>query len=209
MRRKRLEVASPWRRLGAAMIDVAIFLPLIGLAVFGWFKLRRPSRHDPPRPPRPPDESSRRVRLTMGAVGTAGAIGFRNGRSPGARLLGIRTVDARTGGPVSVRSVVIHQLVTHLSSSLSRELVRPLQKRESDRLRDLRPAMDEIRREHAGDTDAKNAAMMRLYTEHDVNQFRTCLWPLLSAIVVQLPSFLTPRGQTLAEWLAGTIVIRN
>jgi membrane protein insertase Oxa1/YidC/SpoIIIJ len=96
-----------------------------------------------------------------------------------------------------------------LSSALSRELTRPLPKREFDRLKRLEPAIEEIQRTHRDNPKAGQEATMKLYEENDVNAFRGCLWGLAGPVAAFLPALWSRRHQTLADRVAGIIVVRE
>jgi 60Kd inner membrane protein len=136
-------------------------------------------------------------------------VGLRNWRSPGARLLGIRRVDAATGGPISIRSIVIHHFAARLLSAPFLELARPLQRREMERMQELAPLIAELRREHADDQEAMERAMMEFYAENRVNPLRSCLWVPGSVLAVRGAIFLSSRGQPLPDRLAGIVVVRD
>ncbi|MBV9820319.1 MAG: hypothetical protein JOZ07_18460 [Solirubrobacterales bacterium] len=55
---------------------------------------------------------ARGFRFGLQALGLVAAVAARNWRGPGQRLLGIRRIDARTQGPVTVRSALTSRLVT-------------------------------------------------------------------------------------------------
>lgn len=112
--RRELEVASMRRRALAAALDLLSLLTIFA----GWVAGRVwRSRHgitdvDSDRS----DRASRLRRWVQFARSSSGqlalwfasltfvAIPFRNGQSPGMRAAGIQMVDARSGGPVSIRS---------------------------------------------------------------------------------------------------------
>ena len=72
--------------------------------------------------------------MEIGGASVAGNIGFRNWPTPGMRLLGVRRVDAATGGPVTVRSAMIGQLTTELFGALMSEITRPARQRSAERM---------------------------------------------------------------------------
>ncbi len=99
-------------RLFAATVDAVIFLPVVfgagGYAVHVVTSRRR-------RAGRSADDGDEFQRwlstpqLAWGfrVFGLVSEVAMRNSRSPGARIVGIRRADARTGGPVTVRSALI------------------------------------------------------------------------------------------------------
>jgi hypothetical protein len=135
----------------------------------------------------------------------------RNWRSPGMRAAGLRRVDARTRGPVSIRSAFVGLLLQTGAERISRALGQPGTERA--RVRRL-AANDEIERMRASrpDEDPKqliiDAAAIR--QRHGAS---TCTWMLprmvVRVAVEQLPALWSRRRQTLTERLAGTVVVRD
>jgi hypothetical protein len=80
---------------------------------------------EPPAIRRRIDESlrSRPVRIALSSVGAGLAVGGRNWRSPGFRAVGLRRVDAQTGGPICVRSALIGLLFDQARQAATRPLV--------------------------------------------------------------------------------------
>jgi hypothetical protein len=135
----------------------------------------------------------------------------RNWRSPGMRAAGLRRVDARTRGPVSIRSAFVGLLAQTGAERISRALGQPGTERA--RVRRL-AANDEIERMRASrpNEDPKqliiDAAAIR--QRHGAS---TCSWMLprmvVRVAVEQLPALWSRRRQTLTERLAGTVVVRD
>ncbi|MBV9606052.1 MAG: RDD family protein [Solirubrobacterales bacterium] len=103
-----LRIAPLRRRAVAAAIDVLVCLPpvagVVGLGVYLAYRFRgRDEEGDMPRLPDP----SRRWQVLLSLATIASAVRWRNTRGVGARVMGLRRVDVRTGGPVSVRSALI------------------------------------------------------------------------------------------------------
>jgi hypothetical protein len=191
-----LRIASPGRRAAAGVLDVLSYIAGFGLVVVA--VSTRAKSKPPPWLPR-----------TVTDLGQAAAVPARNWRGPGSRLLGTRMADARTGGPVTIRSA----LILHLVSAIEKEAARPLTRRAVERMNAqsaaLRPRMDEIRRATAGDEQAEQKAMMDLVKAEGVNPVAGCLPPLAAGFAFTLPALWSPRHQTLRERLAGVVVIVN
>jgi RDD family len=108
-----VELASLRRRAAAAAIDFCVeSAPLIAgsFAVARAYTSYLQRRGADARRIRLPDPS-RRWQVAVWVLTTAGAVPVRNSLGPGARIMRLRRVDARTGGPVSVRSALIRSLV--------------------------------------------------------------------------------------------------
>jgi 60Kd inner membrane protein len=189
-----LTIASPARRAAAEVLDGLIYVAGFSLAALAVSD--RGKRGLSPR-----------LFRTIAAVGHAAAVPGRNWRGPGSRLLGTRMVDARTGGPVSVRSAFVLTAV----SSIEREAARPLTRRAASRMTTrsaaLKPRMDEIRRATGGDAQAQQRALMDLYKAEGVNPLAGCLSPLAAGFAFKLPVLWSPRHQTIGERLAGVVVV--
>jgi hypothetical protein len=135
----------------------------------------------------------------------------RNWRSPGMRALGIRRVDARTGGPVSVRSAFIALLLQTSSQGIDGAFGQPALKRAEAR---QQAANDEIERMRASRPDGDPEDLMRdaaaIRRRHGAS---TCTWMLprmlVRIAVEQLPALWSGRRQTLTERLARTVVVRE
>jgi uncharacterized RDD family membrane protein YckC len=131
-------------------------------------------------------------------------------RGPGEWLLGIRQVDASTGGPITLRSALIRQVAVRLSTDVINEITRPAIQRASQQARAIKPLLEEIRQRHAGDEQAIGRAVGELYAESDIRPFASCLWPPLAIVAAnQLQVIFSRRRQTLPDRLAGIIVVKS
>ena len=163
-----LEIASMRRRALAALIDAAVFLPPVALVGGGgvWLYiayLRRRSGEEEAEFDFAEHAPFRRIAEPRWRAGLWAAtapldIALRNWRSPGARAMGLRRVDARTGDPVSVRGAAIHNVVQTASGELNRWVQRPFSKRFAERQRALRAELREISRTHGDDHEAQHRA---------------------------------------------------
>jgi hypothetical protein len=136
------------------------------------------------------------------------AVANRNWRSPGFRVLGLRRVDACTGGPIGVRSVVVGMLFDRVRQAATRQLFRSRARRARDRLSELAPKLTEIEREHATDPQARQRAVAEFYKANAVHPSAGCGWQLAGPMLSQLVLAIAIRdGRTVYDRLTGTIVI--
>jgi hypothetical protein len=103
-----LRVASLRRRAAAQAIDVVIVVPPLAAVVVLYIAYARRRGLDAGSIRLP--DPSRRWQVAWWLLSTAGAVRWRNSRSPGGRITHVRRVDARTGGAVSVRSALTRSL---------------------------------------------------------------------------------------------------
>jgi hypothetical protein len=171
----------------------------VGKAIVSWSKA-------PSSPPQPLSRT-----LVSGALLTLG-LDRRNPRWPGARVMRLRHVDRRTGGPLSVRNV----LVRHATSQIQQTLTEPLYDRfksppaaETKVAREaLKPELAELAREYADDPRGYLKATAVLYHAEGVIELRTCLWPILVLTgTTLLPVWLTPWRQSLPDLAAGIVLV--
>jgi uncharacterized RDD family membrane protein YckC len=219
-----LEIASLQRRALASLIDTAVFLPPMTLAGGGglWLYMRylRP-RSDSDSDQEGPESdlhfaerlpfrrlTEPRGRVAMWAVAAPIDIALRNWRSPGARAMGLRRVDAHTGGAVSVRSAFIRSSIDTSSRELYRLVQHRFTKRFTERQRALRVELSELRRTHADDDEGElRARIQEAYRRHNVRPWSSCGRGLLGLVPKYLPALLSARHQTLPERVAGIVVV--
>ena len=182
-----LEIAPLRRRVMARVIDAAAFLIpllLVGVAGAGLYHLYRRRRaagdeaSDPFDAPELP--LVRRVgestawRLGFVAALLPVELAIRNWRTPGDRAMGLRRVDVRTGGPVSVRSTLVRVGVHTASRELNRWIQRPLHQRSLERARGLKAELKEAREVRAGDREAQKRAMAEVLKRNPVRPWASC-----------------------------------
>jgi hypothetical protein len=228
--RRRLVIASRRRRLMAGIIDAGVFLVGVGSVVaalvkfYPHYRNRRPDETgaDEDEGLDPINELLRRVSRALPNLnrGTSGgrvlavagwviAVSARNRRSPGYRVVGIRRVDARRGGAVTIRSAVIHLASREGWAWLTRQAMGPAQRRASQRTKDFRAQVDEIKRQHADDPDAGQDAITSLYKSADVNCLTPIVWGLPAVLAGPLSSLLSGSHQTIGDRLSGTVIVRD
>lgn len=208
------EIASLRRRLLARAVNIAAGLGLLGAFVglviglgLALPKLRwRPSlRWNAPK------WGASRWRLILTLTGALTSAWARNRRGIGYRVVGLRRVNARTGGPVTVRSALIRFAITTLRDAAVKRIVAPLLRRRQQRADALQPRLEQIRKLYRDDRERQSEEMMQAYREADVNPAASCLVPLTISIglghATGVPLPWSQRGQSLEDWLAGTVVV--
>jgi hypothetical protein len=180
------------RRFGALAIDM-----LVGLSVFAGMIAAIVAFTRPSKKHQPDLQRMRRfwTQPWIQGLGLVRIVGFRNVRSPGQRLMGIRPADAHSGGPVSVQSAIVREWSSSTMRMLLTQLVRPLQERGEARSQELQPKLRAIQRQHQDDVETQERALMDVYKEHDINPLRSCLPELLAAVAPYLPALWTRRHQ--------------
>ena len=217
--RPRHQVAPLWLRVLAGGVDVGLVLTTAGALVAAavrWASGDFPSA----RTERVLSALRSRSERVLSALrspcatwalrlgGDVALLPTRNWRSPGYRLAAIRTVDARTGGPVSVRSELVGQLVTIVCERLTRRALAPVTRAHERRHEAARRRIEEARRAHEGPEAAERAVMEAIRSEQV-----SCLPALATGAAPSalraLSALLSPRRQTVDERLAGVVVVRD
>ena len=199
----------------AAILGLAI-LVLLGLgAAIAYARVRGGDDESPGGDEENPDQSenflqSPLMRAAVWGAGAGLAVAGRNWRSPGFRVVGLRRVDAQTGGPVSVRSVLIGLVLDLVRQSATRPLFQARARRERDRKNELAPKLKEIERDHVADPQARRRAVRAFYKENKFNPFAGCGWQVAGPILSQLVLAGAIRnGRTVHDRLTGTIVVTD
>jgi hypothetical protein len=135
-------------------------------------------------------------------------VSTRNSRGLAFRLLRLRRVDARTGGPVSVGSALVGELFDSAWRAVTGRLFRSVTSGERDRIAALRPQMKEIERKYTDDPDGRRRAVIDFYSTNQVNPAARCARPLLQAMIANLLLALwTPQGQSTRDRLTRTVLV--
>lgn len=221
-----LELAPVWRRAAAALINVlAVIAGVVaaGVAVFGGVKLGLTRRLAPALRPlsrrwsawaegldhtQGPAPVSAQTRLLISVPSVALDLDARNRRWVGARVMRIRRVDVRTGGPITLRAALIEHVVSSGYTAATSRILSAIMKRSTSRIEEIQPALRELQRVHAGNPEAINEATIALYREHNVHPFASCLWTMLSGLFVRaIPVILSPLRQSIPERAARIVTV--
>jgi hypothetical protein len=135
------------------------------------------------------------------------SISRRNTRSYGSRRMGIRCVDARTGGSIALRS----ELLAHVSAAgirwLAKQPFRGAIARNRATAEELQLEIDRLKEQYASDKHAQQREIMKLNKHLNVSPVRSCA-PAAGPIFAQvLPALLSPRHQSLPDRIAGIVWI--
>lgn len=148
------------------------------------------------------------LQAALPGAGSGLAVAGRNGRGPGFRALGLRRVDAHTGGAVRARSALRGAWFDQAQQTAARQLFSSRARRERARISVLRPQLGAVQRKYAGDPQARQKAIMDFYKTNEVTPFAGCGWQLAGSVVAQLVLALgTREGRTIRDRLTGTRVI--
>jgi len=213
-----LALAPLWRRAVAVMIDVSIITAVaaVGKRAFdAAAKSRQPvswlvTRFIENAKRYRWERLSSRGRLMIQVVVLAFDLQDRDQRGPGARVMGLRSVELRTGGPIRVSTVLIRHLATAASRELRYEAIGAVTASPSLRLRELQPRLRELERRHADDKAEAARAMKDLLRAEGLRPFRSWAWTgLCHFAAIVLPVLLSPRRQSIPDRLAGVVVVAD
>lgn len=220
----RLAVASLRRRFLASLIDALVaILALVLLIGTGVLALARARKQKPDRGlfrrlgALGPDISrtfeSRTARLVLDLIALAASTLVKQRRSPGFRVLGLRLVNARTGGEPSRQQKVIRASARQVWRTFCRRLIRMPKPRSAPEHERLRSEIEAARDRFAGDSDALQHEMIRIYQENRVQPVRiSCLPALARSLLIaaiDLPAFWSPLKQSLPDRLAAVVTVRD
>ena len=226
-----LEIAPLGRRVAARAIDaVAFLIPVLlagagGAGIYTLYRRRgaRPGDNDEDEAWAPfgaPESSLfRRVgESPVGRLGLAAAtvpvdVSIRNWRTPGDRVMGLRRVDARNGGPVSVRSALLKEAVQTASREANRWVQRPVRERHRERMQAFQAELRQAHEIRAGDREAQKRAMTEVLKRSSYRPLSSCgrglLEGVLGSVPLYLPALWSARNQTLPDLIAGIVTVRD
>ena len=209
------QAAPLGRRAGAALIDLGVLIGGAGAVIGGCagviFALNRGRGNVVAQLDRLSGRvnallETRHVNGTIGLASAAAGIGLRNARSPGMKAMHLRRVDVRSGGPVSRRSAIIHELVGFAWGRLARQVWRPAFERYQTRSTALAAEQEGSRPRHPDDPPADTAGSA---ARPSTGMASCCGWMLVPGAVQLLATLLSPRRQNLPDWVAGIVVVRD
>jgi hypothetical protein len=220
-----VEVASLSRRLLASLVDGVVTVTPVVLATGGgiwlylWYDRRRSGSNAVKGPNISPGDGptaafrrfgeSRRWQIALSVGVVPIEVRMRNWRSPGMRVMGLRRADARTGGPVTVRSLLVRKAVVTAWQDLVRRALRPSDERFRERGKLMRADLEEARQRLADDPEALDRARREITKRYRVTPWIFCSRGLLSSTPLYLPALWSERNQTLPDRLAGIVVVRD
>jgi uncharacterized RDD family membrane protein YckC len=161
------------RRALARAIDVAILgLPMFVYIGRGIYTQRRrgdytPSALEPPAP----------IKRALELFSFVVTVEAERGRTPGFRIMGLRTADARTGAEIGLSQAIVRVAVGKMPGLLLKPLTRRQRAEaqvQSRRLEALAPELSALKSKHADDIEALNEATLALYQERGVDPFASC-----------------------------------
>lgn len=151
---------------------------------------------------------SRGLRAMNRADAVGAALRQRGRRSPGMRVMGLRRVDARTGGAASARRTIAGALARGLWTAAIGRLVRRQMERSAAAAEQLKPRVEEARRAHPGDPQAQQQAITALYRGKGHPGCLPAIGLTLTGnYLPKLPALWTRRRQTLWDLVAGTVLV--
>jgi hypothetical protein len=227
-----MRVASLRLRLLAALVDAAVVMggmaALVGLGIAGavaYARVRRDKdehdgdeedEQDGEEQDEPSDihcttrefRQSPELRAALWGASAGLAVASRNWRGPGFWVVGLRRLDAQTGGIVSVRSALFGVLFDDARQAATKPLFGSRAQRQRDRISALGPQLRAVGRNYADDPQARQRAVMEFYKANHVTPFAGCGWQLAGPVGSQLVLALGSRGgRTVRDRITGTGVI--
>ena len=207
-----LEPARLRERFLAGLIDSGSGVGLLGAAAAGALEAWRPHTLERLRRLTRVAErwgaliNSPRGQRANSVVSVLWTVGMRNTRTPGMRVVHIRRVDARTGGPVTLRSALRRAAFQMAWSAGAKRVTRPTVDRWKVHSKRVGDELAEVRRNHPEDPRAEAA----FYSAQARGPYLGCCATLVALWAIQeLPVALTSRRQNLFDWVAGTMVARD
>jgi hypothetical protein len=147
-------------------------------------------------------------RAALSGAGRGLGVSSRNWRNPGFRVLGLRRVDARTGGAVTARGALAGELFVALRGAVSAPSLQAITDRWREERNGLRPQVEEIERAYAADPLERQRAIVALYQGRDMKPFAGCGRHLLGSLITALLLDSVPwRGRSIYDRLTGTAVV--
>jgi hypothetical protein len=133
-------------------------------------------------------------------------VAMRNTRTPGMRIMRLRRVDARTGGPVTLHSALRRAAFGMAWSACAKRVTHPTFERYRARAKQAQDDLEAYRRTHSGDPRAD----AEFYSAQRGLPGASCCGTILALYAIQqVPVTFTSRRQDLFGWASGTMVVRD
>jgi hypothetical protein len=193
-----LSIAPETLRLKALLWDMATTQP-VELSV--WFAVLSLLRARDER------LATRYKRVSSAMSSWRWVILERNSRTYGERRVGIGRVNARTGGPITIRAAFARLAWIEGLDWIAKQPLHRANEQMSERMRQLEPEIMRLKELHAGDRAARDAAVINLYKSRKINPFVPIAYLVMRVAVVIAPGFLTAHHQAQLARLVGTVVV--
>ena len=185
-------------------------VPLATMGAIGVLRARRRSRA--------PRGSNLGGAIEVASLAGRAALWARWGATPGQQLMGIRTVNARSGNDITFLQGLIWGVVLSAPSLLQVAMgERTSVKRRSQRIRErvagLEREVAELQERYGDDRAGFYQACSELYQEHGLNPWEACADPamiasILYSVAIYLPAVVSARRQCFHDRIAGVAVVR-
>jgi hypothetical protein len=147
-------------------------------------------------------------RIAVAAVTLPLALKNREDAGHKVRGVRVRRVDLRTGGPITLRSALIHYGASAAIDEVTDRVKGEIMSRRGAKIRALYPELDLLRPQYEGDPAGLQRAWKALLREHGLTVFDGVLLVHSVRIAFRLlPVLLTPLHQSLPDLLAGIVTI--
>jgi hypothetical protein len=214
-----LPVASLRRRYVAGAIDAAstvgvlIAAALVGFALrkrLPWPAARLQTRFglEPPEDgeERKPFELTKPQLLALMTFTSVLSVWGRNLRGPGARIMRLRRVEARTGGAIQIRTAIVRNVADAVWRWAINQMFKPLENRSRETREAFSAELSELSQQHADNPEALHQAIAGLHGVRKV-PFKSCLWLIPWSAATEFPRLWSPDRLSVGDQLAGITII--
>jgi hypothetical protein len=136
-------------------------------------------------------------------------VALRNVPTMGQRLMGIRRVNARTGGPISLPRALVRMLLAIAYGRAIHRLLAPLRERQEAAAQAAAAAMRDARRQHPDNHEAQFSAATEARAAQNVGPLSYWVTALIPILIEVAPEFFTRSRQPLSDWVTGIVVVRD
>jgi hypothetical protein len=146
----------------------------------------------------------RSIRPQAIGAGLVSAVQRRNRPTHAQKLMGIRRVDAGSGGEVTVSSAIVHYLVSESISFPATVVTNATIDRRLERLKALAPELRQLNRQHGDDWAGLLLEVFKLGRKHKADPFTPLALGIGARIAAHLACIVAlPQRQSLPDLLSG------